>query len=340
VVDQSGIPLPAHRVAARLSDINLPDMPSSVMTDASGTFRLTNCLDGAEYILNVHEQIDPNPPIGTLTAVKGGKADVVIVCSPRSAFIQGRVVDVQGDPPPSALIYWRMERGSTERLSWTDPQTGRFRLGPFPAGRFALRVEVKGRPPVRLDWHHLVTGETWDVGTIAMNTGATIIATLRMPDGGPIADAQLWVKGPDGRRYEMVLMDGLFRSVPVPSGRAVLNASGNDFAFLSTSVDTVDGQTLMVDLTAHPGVPCTLIFLDHYVHKVRAAAYVTTLSGDVVHKKPIMLQLGDSTDDQVKLRVLPGDYRVLVYAGSRSYDVPLAGLGNREGPIEIALRDD
>ncbi|MEW6747380.1 MAG: carboxypeptidase-like regulatory domain-containing protein [Planctomycetota bacterium] len=337
VIDETGAAVSGHLVYARLLDLNLISQTSSVITDTNGMFRITNCLEGEYYKLEVQDQLTPIPPVATLPSVRAGQSGIVIVCRPRLAWIEGSVVDADGSPVRSASVTAMFAGSWVPPSAPTIGQTGKFRLGPLAAGRVKATVEVRGRPLVETEWHDLGQGETWDVGTIRMPAGAVVIATLHTADGRRVTKGEMWIKASDGRWYDVLAADGQFRSVPVPPGPLTLKASGTDFAFSSKEVTAGDGETLSVDMEVTVGTQCILRFIDRYSSRVRAGAYVLDSDGEVIHKKPILVHLGDGLSDDVPLTAAPGDYRVLVFAGDRKHEVSITHT-EASGPIEIELR--
>ncbi|MEW6744900.1 MAG: sigma-70 family RNA polymerase sigma factor [Planctomycetota bacterium] len=339
VIDETGAVVSGHGVRAELVDINLSSPRGRVITDINGMFRITNCMEGAYYKVLVHDPLPGNPaPLATVESVRAGQSGIVIVCRPRRGWIEGSVVDADGSPVQSASV-WAMFAGSGQPVPHSAPtigQTGKFRVGPLPAGRVKATVEARGRPAVETEWHDLGQGETWDVGTIRMAAGAIVIATLHTADGRRVTEGDMWIKA-DGRWYDVLAADGQFRSVPVPPGALTLNASGTDFAFSSKEVRAGDGETLSVDMEVTVGTQCILRFIDRWPSRERAVVYVLNSDGEVIHKKPILVHLGDGLADDIPLTAAPGDYRVLVFAGDRKHEVPFTHT-EASAPIEIELK--
>jgi RNA polymerase sigma-70 factor (ECF subfamily) len=85
-----------------------------------------------------------------------------------SARIVGAVLDEQGRAVPTAQLVPMTDDSYFIALGTCDPDTGRFALGPFPAGRVRLSVRTPQRGDIVFEPHELVADETWDVGEIRL----------------------------------------------------------------------------------------------------------------------------------------------------------------------------
>ncbi len=63
-----------------------------------------------------------------------------------------------------------------------DPQTGAFRLGPYPPGPYSLRLSADGYPTIHVQ-RTLAPDETWDLGEVRFQPGGTLALQLVATDG-------------------------------------------------------------------------------------------------------------------------------------------------------------
>lgn len=160
-------------------------------TDSDGRFLIEGVAQ-ARYFVAVSS---PEPhttlfPDATVHDVVPGPQEVLVRVTPEtrpSAYVRGRIVDPQGRPVESARITLFLSRDDFLNVRGieeaSDAGTGEFRLGPYVAGRWRVKIDAFGYPTSHLGYHGLLPGQDLDLGTIRLQQGGSIVIRLRRDDG-------------------------------------------------------------------------------------------------------------------------------------------------------------
>jgi RNA polymerase sigma-70 factor (ECF subfamily) len=134
-------------------------------TDEKGELLLAEC-SPVRYRLSILAPKTPFPSAVEEVALAGDPLDLVLkVAEPPSAYIEGTVLDVEGDFAAGARVtvsradHW-------EAVYPVENEAGRFRVGPLPAGRYAIGVEAKGNLSAAPAEREVFAQQTLDLGPI------------------------------------------------------------------------------------------------------------------------------------------------------------------------------
>lgn len=167
--------------------------PSHVVlgsTDAAGVAKLAAL--PADEAVNLGISAEGYVEGSAVLGVEEQAVDVVLTPAVR---ITGTVAFADGTLPP----------GGTVVLEWADgtlrdeplPGSGRIELDGLPPGRLAVELRADGAVPLLLPQRELHAGETWDVGTVVLERGATVTGTVVGRESGEgIANARLRLPRP------------------------------------------------------------------------------------------------------------------------------------------------
>lgn len=174
VLDAADTPVPGGFVEAYQQDNN--DWFGWTHVDDEGRFALGNCPAGGRLVVKVETQghgsakardVDPS-------RLEGGELVLRLPAKQEPASVVGDVLLPDGSPATSATI-----RG-TGRIYTTTQDTGRIAIEGLLPGTHTLTVEVAGYSRTRLGPKTLAPGETWDVGTVRIQMGGSLL--LRVSD--------------------------------------------------------------------------------------------------------------------------------------------------------------
>lgn len=223
VISESGEPQAGWEVTADCGYYdNLEPFSSVVTTGAAGEFQFINCYD-KEFTVSARPSGSSLAPAASVQRVNAGNIALRIVV-PNTTKSAGRVVgtlvDAAGAPVEDATIsVWQLGYGGPSPVV-PNPQ-GRFRAGPLTPGTYRLEIRPRGYPTIRLPEKVLAKDETWDLGTIRLESPGSVRAEFSMEGGGAISKLQMYVDG-DGR----ALRSG-------PGGGEAVTQEGN-VAFVSS----------------------------------------------------------------------------------------------------------
>jgi protocatechuate 3,4-dioxygenase beta subunit len=167
IVDPNGEGISGAWVYATMNvadwgDVALGD--EQMQADSEGRFEIPAVLPGMEYTIQAHaDQYGNGSKSFDVTTVSAGALDIGSLTLPRAdRSVAGRVVDAQGYPVVSAMVFGWGE-GQPSKLSTQTDAEGRFTLAGVCAGRIDLRVDADWGGGNRLQAHVLARAGDTDV---------------------------------------------------------------------------------------------------------------------------------------------------------------------------------
>jgi hypothetical protein len=163
--------------------------------------------------------------------------------------IRGKVVDSNGAPVANVSLYPANRIGNNSPVELPDAATGEFDLGPYPAGEYALLVAAAGFVGIRLPWRQLDKDAVWDVGTLQLDRGGSLLARLQPQMPAPPTALRLAVLDLDGTFVQRVdLQDLTGRAGPMRAGNYLLQLRGIDVACEERSFEVRSGIETVLDV--------------------------------------------------------------------------------------------
>ena len=204
VVDGAGRALPGWWVFASPN----PGDQGPLETDSEGAFSFGDCETRPfSLVARPTRSVWGGPPRVFENNCYPGREQFVLIAGPEpSAFIEGVVLNADGLPAGD------VQARTTYRNAPVDPISGRFELGPLPAGTYPLYLKP-GSPAatLALGRYELAVGERLDVGVIQLERpGRLVVTLLGMPEVDNL-DVNAWVMDAmdnDGVEDSLVLRSG------------------------------------------------------------------------------------------------------------------------------------
>src|SRR5262249_49333475 len=139
---------------------------------------------------------------------------------------------------------------------------GRFRIGPLRAGRYVVSVQAEGTGMLKCEPFTLEPRATKDVGTLLLERGGRIHATLRPPAGVPLSRyIQSYVLA-NGRAVAFLHTAGTSGGSRVcQPATYVVHTRQNEWYAPDKTVDVRAGATVEVELVLQPATTRTLAFV-------------------------------------------------------------------------------
>lgn len=335
VADVDGRPIEGAEVDVYRSD---PDelfggndsvTDSDARTDAAGRFRIGGFAAGDQAMLLVSKEGFVS---GSLQNVGVPHDSPVRVVLEEGSVVTGRVVDTSGRPVTEARV-------STEESEWLGryagsrvDDEGRFELGRLPAGPLRLRAlgpEGEGSDVLRLE---LEAGERVDGLELVLRSRPRILGRVLAPDGSPVSQPRVVVRGGGPRRYCDSGEDGGFRCEGREPGTYTL-------AVHEEGVGQAEGRVVLDD---------TDVTVDLYLEpELVISGRVVTAGGEPVAGRVVRVQprghgFFDSPSDDTgadgsfTIRgVSEGTYELLVGSSSD----PMSFLSPHRHPEPIVVQD-
>ncbi|NOT31430.1 MAG: hypothetical protein HOP15_13365 [Planctomycetes bacterium] len=253
VLDERGAPL--ARWGVYLDDqapgLLEPD-EHGMTTEANGSFLFARVHDrlhqlslnapGAGFVLSLaRTNVRPSPDELVLRV-----SDAMIP----SARIVGTFLDEAGRPLPTAQILPWATGSPGAGFESCDPRTGRFELGPYPAGPMQLIFRAPGRGTLVRGPHALAPGETWDVGEVRLEPEGRL--RVRLVPAGLEPDESLdLVLEPFLEPFEGTGSERL--SPPLAPHAYTLHVSGGEFEQLALAFAIESGVETVLDVPLRRG---------------------------------------------------------------------------------------
>jgi hypothetical protein len=240
------------------------------------------------------------------------------------ALIRGRLLRPDGSGAKGTTVEVRRRDPQQMLRATIESDDGSFAIE-VGRGSWALRVETSEHPHVYAGRHDLEPGAVWEVGTLSLTRGGTVL--VRAP-----ADSKLSYRILD---HAETYVSGLFSPVPpqrsrlLKPGRYLLVVSGPGVAAQIIPF-TIDSDTeTPIDVQLPPGVRQRLVFEAGKATGLPYSVPFTVRQGDrlVLHesmRKPVQ---GQYTLD---VWLAPGDY-VLTTRHEELHGEVAFRIGEREG---------
>jgi hypothetical protein len=308
---------------------------SDARTDGAGRFRVGGFATGDRAMLVVVKEGFAGGSLLNIRVPHDSPVRVVLV---EDGAVTGRVVDESGRPVTEARVSHR-ERG------WNGPwaglfgygegrvdDDGRFELTGLDAGPVRLRAlgpEGSRSDVVRLE---LEAGERVDGLELVLRSRPRILGRVLAPDGSPVPEARVSVRGGGTPRHCDTGDDGGFRCEGREPGRYTLAAQKDGVGQVEESV--VLGET---DLTVDLYLESELVI----------SGRVVTADGEPVTDRVVRVQdpaqgFPGSVQEEIEADgsftirgVTEGTYELLV----ESYSDPMSLLTPHRHPEPIVVRD-
>jgi hypothetical protein len=226
-------------------------------TDDEGRFRLSNCEADVPMHLTV---MQPDTDIEVLRLagiVPGEHEQRFTLPAPTAVHVRGIVLDDAGAPLPNVdmFVFGRDQRVALE----TNRADATFAFGPFPAGEYRLYMRREGFAPLRVPFHPIADGDTWDTGPLRMQRGGSMRATF--VGDGAFADRSIEVTFPDGEyAWGNTSENGTAIVGPLAAGDYLLHVDGDDTICQIVPFTIRDGADTVLDVPVRTGTPTTLTF--------------------------------------------------------------------------------
>ncbi len=262
VVDESGKPIAGWLVGA----ID-PERPG-------GQFRSTHTNDAGAFVLgnwpakaSAVEVREPDgwfaTPAALVTDVKAGDKGLAIkipATSMRTAFIHGRLFDMDGHLAASQPVTWMAESIGQGRMEATDAE-GRFRLGPFRPGSYSVDFRIEGQAPKSFHGLALVSGQELELGDVHLEHGGSLVVHLRLPAGTNRERAypslDLCGKDPNDKT-SIALRGDEGRLTTIASGEYDVVFRASELRAPKTHVTITSDHLTEIDVTAERGADRTI----------------------------------------------------------------------------------
>ena len=224
------------------------------VTDESGRFVLEDCVPGEPLRIAITRR--STFPEVVLEPVMPSDEELVVRL-PKEAWvhIQGTVLDPDGQAVPGVHVWPAMRGGRGVPAETADPATGAFRYGPYPPGEYRLQLQADGFAPTRVPWRKLAPDEVWDVGTLTLERGGSVLVNLLDASRAP-RTCWLSLFDESGELLENnEAREGVARFGPLASGRYLVQLTGERVASRLQSVEVENGAEMRVDVRVDEGFP-------------------------------------------------------------------------------------
>jgi RNA polymerase sigma factor (sigma-70 family) len=256
VLDESGAPLSGWSIdlIGRLRTGN----PSfgNARTDAEGRF-LVKSLEDVPYHLTLEGPGSSVPVLerGVLRP-DGAELQLRVPASRMpSARVRGSVVDASGAVPANLAL--ELATASFGLPSEIDAE-GRFELGPFVPGLYTLRVRAQGHVEHVLGPRRLAADETWDLGTIVLESpGSLAVSALRAPGTEALEPWFRVHRASDDGCFELGPVEAAgagWRREALAPGPYVLEVAGNGVASALVPFELHAGEALALEVPLRQGL--------------------------------------------------------------------------------------
>lgn len=332
------------------------------VTDASGRFRIGAAEPSDIVTVTARADELVTRGVSLLVPEVDAPADPVEVRLPPAGRVVGRVLGVDGEPPPAgSLVYgapederWLLESpgmtstgpdGIVEALLTTTDADGRFELGGVPLERPFAVVAVD-----HLRRHSAIVGDllATEANPVAraelrIQARAKLLIRLVAPRGESLEDAEVRLGGVGWPRTAEALGDGRFRFRPAPPGDYRLYVVVPGFVRVERDVALSSGDDREVEVVLERGHELAGTVVDDLGEPVEDFSIRITRPYGPEYRDLPPSESGAATDEQGRFVVrglLSGPHRLSAYGaghGSIQIDVfdvpgtPLELVAPREG---------
>lgn len=243
VVDIDGAPLPGVHV--RGTAPGGEPWLAFERSSAEGRFELTNCPDRPLCLELLRRSSFPELRVDDVQV----GADELVLTMPKEAWVHiaGTILDPDGAPVPNVHIAPSKEGGHSSPAETANADTGVFRLGPYPAGRYTLRLSAAGFVPITRTQD--VPGDsTWELGELRFQRGGFVVLAPQSPTGLLEAADFVAVADAGGARHRFELQGGQHRAGPMAAGSYHLLCTGESLGASALPITVVTGRETLVDV--------------------------------------------------------------------------------------------
>ena len=321
-------------------------------SDSEGRFELKDCPDRPLRLELLRRGSFPELVTDDVLV----SSDELVLTMPNEAWVHiaGTILDPDGAPVANVHIAPSKAGGHSSPAETADADTGAFRLGPYPPGRYALRLSCGGFVPITRT-QDVAGDSTWELGELRFQRGGYVELAPQLQDlqaddvyFTAIADA-------DGSRESFAAQGGAPRAGPLAAGSYRLVAWGEQVGAVSQPFTVVADRTTTVDVPLTRGLRIPLL-------AVRAAAAtgappasaiveftVVDANGRELGRPSAYWQDGEATGT---FGFLPGRYTITAVAfdrhaaptaagapwqGSAVLEVPAAGVAGAPTGLRVEL---
>ena len=327
-VDGAGVPLRDVRVSCRATGVA---WEAWAVADQEGRFVVTQCPPGRLLTVeaslpdySVWQRADVDPSAGVL-------AVQLVADTAPPARIVGRLLRADGTGAVGVEVEVHRLRPHHSRDVKISDAGGRFVLE-VPAASWNLRVLTADHPEIRREGRVLTPGETWDVGTLQLVRGGTLV--VQHP---PKPELDYLVVAEDGS-----FVSGL--STPLPPLRSPLLAPGH-YRLLARAPEVSaiampftirpDAETTL-EVRPAPGVHQAVEFVVRTgIERPTWLAYMVRRQGEVV-----MIGSSNGSGDALtaEMWLAPGSYELVTREREPVTTVPFRVLEQPGPRLCIELR--
>jgi len=243
IVDAHGRGLPrwfvnaqfAKKQGIRNDEVKWLGWRANCRSDSDGGFVLLNCPPEIPLRIAVWSPDKPGQDVAWIDDVKAGAEGVEIRVGEHaepSAFLIGRVLDPGGRPLGDAGIRALQTQGGSFLLhTRTDAVTGKFRLGPLPAGEYRITVQANGQSDLEARPQTLAQGAEVDLGDLRLPESGTVLVRVHSKDGAPAGEVNLSIYGEGRTPVDLLtITENIARSHHLPVGSYRLVVHENELA--------------------------------------------------------------------------------------------------------------
>jgi hypothetical protein len=232
----------------------VPATPDSwvdrVKTDQRGHFEISGCPSGPLRV-RLYAPDAASFPAATFDSIRAGDDEIALTADPSfepSVYLRGRIVDVDGSPLGGASLCPCFARFETQPLLNADAVSGRFEIGPYPAGEWWIRAVSRTGATSTSPKHTLLPGETWDFGDVQVVRGAVVVVNVRCSCGAPDTTTIAKLRDDTGWSQALSVDGSEARSPLVAPGHYVLAIEREGCARLEREIVVRDGEEQRLDV--------------------------------------------------------------------------------------------
>ncbi len=237
------------------------------VSDAAGRFAIANCPDREHRIEVFEPDARTAQPCGVALSIRPSPESVLIRVRPEdrpSGFLTGQLLDSHEHPLADASldVWW------SDRWRWLTSvrveADGRFRIGPFVAGRYDLSIDSSGVRTFLLRAVQVEAGEESDLGIVHLPASGSLLATVQS-DERREARVVPWIEILDSRGElcrKPWLQEGVVRVESLPQGSyrlAVRGLQRLEVANDQVPFEVTAGVETRLDIPVRRGVARTIV---------------------------------------------------------------------------------
>lgn len=200
------------------------------LTDAEGRFVFANVPSVRVRIEVRGADLESyGQPLAMLTDLQVPARDLVVRVDPSaspSGWIAGVIADEDGKPLGDVPVWATVASGGEgQSISSvrTQRESGRFRIGPLPAGMYEVRADPSGHPRIELGFVNVEREGEVDVGVRRAGAAGTVELKLANVAVERLAHIELQLRGEDDEVESLVKLVDRARSQPLKPGEYVLS---------------------------------------------------------------------------------------------------------------------